>query len=55
MEFTNNNTKLKSYVPNEVKIVIKTHLTQTFKSSKWGPTMNAVLYYVICHMITNAY
>jgi len=45
MESTNNNTKPKSFVPNEVKIVTKTHLTQTFESSKWGPTMNAVLNY----------
>jgi hypothetical protein len=38
-----NNTGLKSFVPNEVKIVTKSHLTQTFESLKWGPTINAVL------------
>jgi PIF1-like helicase len=38
-----NNTKPGSFVPNEVKIITKSHLTQTFESSKWGPTINAVL------------
>ncbi|KAF8239960.1 hypothetical protein L208DRAFT_1556261 [Tricholoma matsutake] len=38
-----NNTKLKSFVPNEVKIVTISHLTQTFECLKWGPTINAVL------------
>ena len=30
-------------MPNEVKIITKGHLTQTFEFSKWGPTINAVL------------
>ncbi|KAF8220725.1 hypothetical protein L208DRAFT_1538249 [Tricholoma matsutake] len=40
---TNNSTQAQPFVPNEVKVVTKAHLTQSFETTKWVPTINAVL------------
>ena len=40
---TNNSTQAQLFVSNEVKVVTKVHLTQSIETTKWGPTINAVL------------
>ena len=40
---SNDGKRAQPFVPNEVKIVTKAHLTQSFESPKWGPTINTVL------------
>jgi hypothetical protein len=38
----NNSINAQLFVANEVKVVTKAHLTQSFETTKWGPTINAV-------------